>query len=223
MADETMEPFEAEGNTVDEALQRICEKLGVERADLDYEVLTHRKRLLGLIGRDEVLVRGWVKSKGSSDAVEFLNRIFQLSGTNCLAARAEEEETSLHIAVEGADVDDLIRRDGELLDSFQYLANKTAQRGGRRGKKIILDTGGFRARRREELQRLARQSAEKVRSSGRSVLLNPLNAHDRRIVHVELQDQEEVFTQSIGEGPFKKVMIAARKSDRPPPGGPRRL
>jgi len=209
-----MEYFEGEGRDIEDALDRICREKGVSKSDLEYEVLTQRKRFLGILGRDVVLVRAWRRGDEPQVALEFLTQIFSHAGMECAASFHGEEEDSLRITVEGEDADRLTDRGGELLDSFQYVLNKALGRGGRQHRRVILDAGGFRARRVEELKRMTVISAEQVRTSGRSVVLSPMNAHDRRIIHLQLQDDREVFTRSLGEGPFKKIVIASKETQR---------
>ena len=206
-----MDYFESEGKSIDEALQRICDCEGVNKDDLEYMVLGQRKKVLGLIGRDCVQVRAWKKVSASQDRLEFLHTVFLLAGLNCSATCQGENEELLFVDVSGGDVNVLIERNGELLDSLQYLANKQLHRR-QFSKKIVLDADGFRQRREEGLKRLALKYAAQVKATGETVALVAMNAHDRRIVHLELKDHVDVFTRSVGEGPFKKVLITSRSS-----------
>jgi spoIIIJ-associated protein len=209
-----MECFEAEGRDLDEALQKICENLGVPKEDLDYEVLNQRKRLLGILGRESVLVKAWRRGDEADRALEFLNRTLSLSGFDCTASLAQNEVETVLITVQGPDVRELLERGGDLLDSFQFLLNRALARGGKQSKRVILDAERFRARRMEELKEMALRSAAEVRRSGKPVVLVPMNAHDRRLLHLELKDDEELFTRSLGEGSFKKVMIGSKRTQR---------
>ncbi|MGH9797989.1 MAG: R3H domain-containing nucleic acid-binding protein, partial [Candidatus Polarisedimenticolia bacterium] len=90
---------------------------------------------------------------------------------------------------------------------------------GRRGKKIHVDSGGFRRQREEEIVEIARLTAEKVLAQGEEQALSPLNPYERRLVHLALSEMDGVETKSVGDGFLKRVVI--RPSARPG-GGPAR-
>ncbi|MCW5830231.1 MAG: KH domain-containing protein [Deltaproteobacteria bacterium] len=123
----------------------------------------------------------------------------------------------------------LIGRHGQTLDAIQYLVNKISSRGVElpADTYIIVDTEGYRERREQALFRLAIRLAQKARQSGRLQSVEPMPAHERRIIHVTLQDEPEVRTESLGDGDLKRVVVVpARRaggSDRGPgPQGPGR-
>jgi spoIIIJ-associated protein len=205
-----MDYFESEGKTIEEALQRICDDKGFNKDELEYMVLAQKKKVLGFIGRDSIQLRAWKRVATPQDGLEFLNRVFLLAGLDCTATCEEENEDLLLVNVGGSDVDLLVGRNGELLDSLQYLANKHLHRR-QFPKRILVDADGFRQRRVDGLKRLALKYAEQVKATGETVTLAAMNAHDRRIVHLELKDHGDVLTRSLGEGPFKKVLITTRR------------
>jgi spoIIIJ-associated protein len=126
-----------------------------------------------------------------------------------LQARTEENETQIVVKLYGADTKRLIDRHGELLDAVQVLANKSL--GGRKIEKDIeLDAEGFKEHRIEDLGQRARDLADKVRRDGREQLLPAMSPIERRIVHVALQDDPDVTTDSRGDGFFKRVAIVPR-------------
>lgn len=209
-----MEYFEGEGRTLDEALQDICETHGVAKEDLDYVVLDQKKKLLGFLGRDMIQVRAWLKGGGAREASAVLEKICELAGLECAVADLRESEEAVLLEITGQDLNLIIGKNGEVLDALQHIVNKVLNRGKAKPRKVILDGDKYRERRLAGLRRLAIRSAEQVKRSGRSVVLDPMNAHDRRIIHLELKEDNEVMTKSLGSGPFKKVVIAARRSDR---------
>ena len=101
----------------------------------------------------------------------------------------------------------LIGRKGKNLDALQLLANVYAGHLGREDVRVILDTENYRVRREENLVHLAYTTADKVRSTRLSVLLEPMNPYDRRIIHTTLNDISDIETKSEGEGLFKQVRI----------------
>lgn len=128
--------------------------------------------------------------------------------------RGETEETiTLH--VEGADEEAmglLIGRRGETLRSLQFLLNLLVSRRVQKWPQVVVDVGNYRQRRQESLEGLARRMAERVRQSGRSIVLEPMAAYERRIVHLALRDDSSVYTESTGEGENRKIVIYPSKS-----------
>ena len=109
----------------------------------------------------------------------------------------------------------LIGKHGQTLDSLQYLVNLTANRGNAENRvHIILDIEGYRARREETLMRLAGHLAEKACRIGDEVHLEPMNRHERKIIHMALQDNRRVSTYSAGDEPRRYVVIAPRRRRR---------
>ncbi|NJN68014.1 MAG: KH domain-containing protein [Chloroflexaceae bacterium] len=124
-----------------------------------------------------------------------------------------EETVTLHI--EGADEQAMglmIGRRGETLQSLQFLLNMLVSRRIRRWPQFVVDVGNYRQRRRESLEGLAHRMADRVRQIGRAVTLEPMAAYERRIVHLALRGDETVYTQSMGEGENRKVVIYPAKS-----------
>jgi spoIIIJ-associated protein len=215
--------FEAEGKTIDDALERICEENNVKREDLEYTVVDQRKRILGFIGREVVCIKAWKKTDGNKDPLKVLGEICDLAGLDCEASSCIQENGLISVDISGEDLKIIIGKNGEVLDALQYLINKIVNRGETSPKKVILDADGYRARKITNLKRLAARSAEQVKDTGKSVVLNPMSAHDRRIIHLELKEDREVFTKSLGEGPFKKVMIGNKRVQRAPSRNRRRI
>lgn len=104
----------------------------------------------------------------------------------------------------------IIGRKGATLDALQLLANVYAGRLGREDVRIILDTENYRIHREEILVRLAYNTADKVAASRRSVLLEPMNPFERRIIHTTLGDVPNIETKSEGDGVYKRVRVMWR-------------
>jgi len=126
-----------------------------------------------------------------------------------LEIRTAENEEQINVTFYGADIDLLTDRHGELLDAFQVLANK-ALTGRKIEKDIEMDCEQFKARRIEDLELRARETADRVRRDRREQLMPAMSPIERRIVHLALQDDREVTTESRGEGFFKRVAIILR-------------
>jgi spoIIIJ-associated protein len=124
--------------------------------------------------------------------------------------RTSENDTQIHVKLYGPDTRRMLERQGELLDSLQVLANK-ALVGRKVEKDVELDCSAFKERRVEELGERARETAERVRRDGREQLLPAMSPIERRIVHLALQDDAQVTTESRGDGFFKRVAIKLRE------------
>jgi len=125
----------------------------------------------------------------------------------------EETEDAILLNVKGDGGGLLIGRRGQNLDAIQYIVNKAAGRSGNGRKMIIIDTEAYRKRREESLVSLAEKLAEKVRKTKKPVTVSHMNAHDRRIIHMTLQNDESLTTKSRGEGEYRKIVILpARKN-----------
>lgn len=123
-----------------------------------------------------------------------------------------EDTITLH--VEGADEEAmglLIGRRGETLRSLQFMLNLLISRRVQKWPQVVVDVGNYRQRRQESLEGLARRMAERVRQSGRPLMLEPMAAYERRIVHLALRSDASVYTESTGEGENRKIVIFPAK------------
>lgn len=147
-------------------------------------------------------------------AEQFLRDVFAAMHIEVAIERSESVEGTVYGLV-GDNLGILIGKHGQTLDSLQYLANLAANRGadGERVR-VILDIENYRARREETLVRLAGHLAEKACRIGQEVHLEPMNRHERKIIHMALQDNRRVSTFSAGDEPRRYVVIAPKKSRR---------
>ena len=113
--------------------------------------------------------------------------------------------------VRGNDLGMLIGRRGQTLSSLQYIVNLIASRKLHNQVNMMVDVEGYRSRRYQSLLGLAQGMAERVRDTRRSVTLEPMSAAERRIIHMALQDYDDITTQSVGEGDNRKVSIMVKK------------
>jgi spoIIIJ-associated protein len=125
-----------------------------------------------------------------------------------------KEKESLHILIEGDKSGLLIGRRGQTLDALQYLISRMINRKGTGKIRVMLDSGDYRNRRQEYLEDLALKMAAKAKQTGKPVVISPLNAHDRRLVHLTLEKDKSIKTISRGEGPLKKIVIFSAKKEQ---------
>lgn len=206
-----MKSVEIAAKTVESAVETALKELQVTREDVDVEVLDEpSKGLFGILGTKLAKVRVTVKMSTKDIAIRFLTDVFQNMGI-AVTMDSKIDNGYLNISIKGANLGILIGRRGETLDSLQYLTNLVVNRKSDKKVHVILDIEGYRKRREETLIRLARRLAEKVRKSGHKVMLEPMNPHERRIIHTALQNNTDVTTYSEGEDPYRKVIIALKK------------
>jgi spoIIIJ-associated protein len=125
-----------------------------------------------------------------------------------------EPQHSIMLYVEGLDEETvglMIGRRGDTLRSLQFLLNTLVNRHVGRWPQIVIDVGNYRQRRQESLEGLARRVAEQVRTTGRPQTLDPMQAYDRRIVHMALREDSSVYTESTGEGESRKITVYPKK------------
>lgn len=113
----------------------------------------------------------------------------------------------LHVDIEGDDLSILIGKRSETLNALQYITRLIVGKELERSVLIILDVEGYRARREQQLQRLAQRMADQAIKTGRRQLLEPMPPNERRIIHIELRSNSQVETESRGEEPYRKVTI----------------
>ncbi len=105
----------------------------------------------------------------------------------------------------------VIGKKGATLDALQYLVNRIVYKRPGEGPGIVVDAEGYRGRREDALVDMANRMAEKAVHSGRATPLEPMNPHDRRIVHMALKEHGGVMTESEGEGSARRVVIIPKE------------
>jgi spoIIIJ-associated protein len=148
------------------------------------------------------------ESEAAASVRDWCEQVLTLAKLNA-TIRTEENETQIIVRLFGGDSRRFIEEHGELLDAFQVLANK-ALCGRRVEKDIELDCESFKQRRVSDLEERARSLADRVRRDGREQLLPAMSPIERRIVHLALQDDEAVTTESRGDGFYKRVAVIPR-------------
>ena len=154
-------------------------------------------------------------------AVNFLKSFINDIGIKCEVkgdmTLNENGFVSRLITIEGEDAPSLIGHRGDMLDALQYLANLCLARKSdsdhKEYVKVIVDIENYRAKREETLRALARKMAQKVLKYKKSVMLEPMNPYERRIIHSEIQNMEGVSTNSIGSENNRKIVIFLDSQD----------
>ena len=148
-----------------------------------------------------------------SQTKELLAGILSRMSFDCQVTVNETPEKII-LTIEGDESGLLIGRRGQNLDALQYILNKAINKSDNSRKMISVDSETYRQRREESLLELAKRVKEKVKNSQKPVSLAHMNAHDRRIIHLALQEDESLITKSRGEGEYRKIVVLPAKKGR---------
>ena len=197
--------------TVEEAKEKAAAELGVAVENIEFEVLEEGKRGFLGIGATEAKVSAIYTLGGADIALAFIEQVVADMQLNLTVAKKEGNNDDILITVDGEGAGLLIGHHGETLDSLQYLANLAANKKIKGEKheyvKVTLDIEGYRAKREETLRALARRMAAKVVKYKKSVMLEPMNPYERRVIHSEVQHVQGVSTNSIGSENNRRVVM----------------
>ena len=206
--------------TVDEAKAKLCEELGQPMEKITFTVLEEPKK--GLFGmKGEARVEGEYTETKADIAAKYVTEIMVAMGYEKPTITITETEEGAVLDLAGEGVDGIIGRRGETIDSLQYLASLACNKQDKEFYRITLDCDGFRARRKVQLEELAKKMAEKAKRTGRTMSLEPMNPYERRIIHAAVSEVEGCTSRSVGEDPYRKVLISSTEK-RPYNGGNRR-
>ena len=229
-----MDFVETEGDTIDMAIANALQLLGVPREKINVEIISEgRKGILGF-GAQKAKVRAQLRKAATpanlseaaptvdespqtpiadSAAVDkaqaALRDILRLMGIKATVERknsAKGDETILEIQAENSGL--LIGRKGQTLEALQYLITRIAgERPAGELPHLVVDIESYRERRRKSLEDMALRLGERAKRQRRTVTVDALSAADRRIIHAALQDDPWVSTKSLGQGPYRRLLI----------------
>lgn len=151
------------------------------------------------------------KSLKVKTAIEYLTAVLKALGLEKFTISPEKRGGNVVLDIKGEKLGVVIGKRGETLDSLQYLTILASNRAEESFCRISLDCNGYRDKRRETLDALARKTSAKVIKQGRKIALEPMNPYERRIIHSCVAEIEGVSSRSTGSEPFRKVVIYADK------------
>lgn len=208
-----MKNIETMGKTTEEAIQNALRELNVTQDKVEVEILEEgSKGFLNIIGVKPAKVRVTLKRDSVGDATKFLRNVLDSMKIKA-EIHAKEENDEIKIDLVGPNMGVLIGYRGETLDSLQYLVSLVVNKNhDETYKRVILDTANYRQTRQDTLKRLANKMGDKVRVSGKTLKLEPMNPYERRVIHSTLQNNEYVTTHSEGDEPYRRVVIELKKA-----------
>lgn len=202
-----------EARTVEDAVTEALVELGITSEEAEIEILEEQSSgFFGLFSNKLAKVK--VSKNATMDilAETFMKKVFKEMDLEVeLNVNFNEEEMTMDIEMTGPNMGVLIGKRGQTLDSLQYLVSLVVNRESEQYIRIKLDTENYRERRKQTLENLAKNLANKVKKTGRKFTLEPMNPYERRIIHFTLQNNKFVETHSEGEEPYRKVIIVPNK------------
>jgi spoIIIJ-associated protein len=145
-------------------------------------------------------------SPDARDVQATVQKMLDLMGMK-IKVQAQPADSGLHVHLEGPDRKMLTQKDGELITALQFLLNRMAHRAWPEAGRINLSCNGQRKRRDEDLAGLAKEVAQQVSATGKAKRLHPMNAYERRLVHIAVREFGELGSRSEGNGYLKRVKI----------------
>ncbi len=233
---------EKRAKSIDEAIVLALAELNVARENAEIEIIQEpAKGFLGIGGKDAVVkvtaevvsetktdapkksapkakrqkVSGgvYVSESPAENAKNFITDVLNAMGLE-VTVTADFDGEVVRVNLDGDNMGVVIGKRGDTLDSIQYLTSLVVNQRSEDYIKVSIDTENYREKREEALVALAKRLANKVGRTGKKFALEPMNPYERRIIHSSLQDNEDVTTFSVGQEPYRKVVIAP-KNPRP--------
>jgi spoIIIJ-associated protein len=214
-----MEFLEFEGKTTQEAIESACEHFQLPHESLEIEIISVGSPGLFGLGSKPAKVRAAKREAPEADLIvqgrEVLEKILEHMGEPA-QVEAIQEEDRITLKVESADAGLLIGKQGQTLEALQYLVSKIISKRSRKKVRLFIDIESYRVRHSQALAQMALRYGEKAKKTGKPITLNPMNPHDRRVVHLALQGDAALKTLSRGEGLYKKVVVYPVKKKEDP-------
>ena len=219
-----MNTIQMTGKTVEDAIEIALRELDVDRGEVEIDVISRGKAGVFGLGSEpakvkvsKVLLSSSKEVDSSSDVIrvarETIDELISLMDVDvmCNLRQAESEEVGGPLfEIEGDDSGLLIGRKGETLRSLQFMVRFLVSRKTGERANLSVDVEGYDDRRRQSLSSLANRVAQRVVKTGRSIELEPMNPRERRLVHITLSENGDVYTESSGTGEGRRVVILPR-------------
>lgn len=235
--------YEFEGKTKEEAISKASDALGVSEDQLDVEVLSYGSTgIFGLVGVKKAKIKVTLSESPEAEIKVTLPQSPEAEIKEQLPSAEEPEEVAelakgaleeiisfivdgatvsiqtkpdrIRLKVKGGNSALLIGKHGRTLDALQYIVHRIVHKKQMTRVRVTIDVEGYRDRRKDSLTQLALRLGEKVKRSGRPATISPMNAYDRRIIHVALKDHAGVRTQSAGTGSLRKLVIYPQRKHK---------
>lgn len=220
-----------EGKTSNEAIQKGLKELGCKLEDVDVKVLeeTEKKVFFSILDprvvKVELTLKNVVeknnvvkenKTLSEEDFNEFKTNISKFLDDFCksfgnISYKVENIDNIAVILIDGEDSSKLIGYRGEVINSLQNIFSVIGNKNIKNRVRVSVDICDYKEKRKQTLIELSNKIEKTVRRTRKKVILEPMNAYDRKVIHTALQDSKDVTTYSIGEEPHRKVVVELKK------------
>ena len=225
-----------EGKTTNEAIEKGLKELNVSKKQVDIKVLESEDKrsffsilaprtvrveltikeniepeLDKKVKKEKVDISDETEKKAEQNIKEFLDNFSKSLPNNDLKYTIENDKNDILVDINGKDTGFLIGYRGNVLNSLQVILNNIANKGINERVRVLLNIGGYKQKREQDLKELAEKIAGTVIRKGKSITLEPMTSYERKIIHAELQNNSKVETHSIGEEPNRKIVVSLKK------------
>ena len=228
------EVYVFEGKTSTEAIEKGLKELNVSKNKVDIKILESEEKrsffsiLTPRVVKVEMKLKEEVKTeknekrktvihKENIDTEEyrknidkFLSDFIKELPSKDLTYNIEDKDGIIYVDIDGEDTGYLIGYRGEVLNSIQTVVSNVASKTSKEKVRVVVNIGGYRQKREKDLQNLATKKAGTVIKTRKPVTLEPMSAYERKIIHTKLQDNDKVKTYSVGEEPYRKVVVSLK-------------
>lgn len=201
-----MRVVEISAKTIEEAIEEGLQQLNLTKEDVDYEVLEYpSKGILGIMAKPaKVLIKE--RFNPVLEIKRYLNGLLKPFNISYSLDVTEHPEY-IKAKITGDDLAILIGKHGKTIDAIQYLLALSLNKATEEYVKVLVDVNGYREKREQTLENLANRQAQRAKALKKKIVLEPMNAMERRIIHSVLNDDPEIETYSEGEEPFRRIVI----------------
>lgn len=222
----------SEGKTTNEAIEKGLKLLKTSRNKVDIKILENedKRSFFSILTPRVIKVELTVKEEPIEEKIEkkeykvndediekvkenvdkFLKEFLSNNVMKNIKSTIEVKESVLYVNLEGEDVNFLIGYRGDVLNSLQTILNTVGNKNTNSRCRVLLDIEGYRNKREKTLENLADKLARTVVKTRKEIILEPMSAYERKIIHSKLQGNNKVRTHSIGEEPHRKVVISLK-------------
>ena len=228
-----------EGKTTNEAIENGLKELKVSKNQVDiktleseekrsfFSILTPRVVKVELTLKDDIKeekIEKVEKTQKREDGTiefdkdlikqrleQFLNDFIKNLPQNNIVYKIDFDKNDVCVNMDGDDTGYLIGYRGDVLNSLQTILTNIVSKDLNCKVRVLLNIGGYREKREKDLENLAMKIAGSVIKNRKSITLEPMSAYERKVIHLKLQDNDKVETHSVGEEPYRKVVIALKK------------
>lgn len=222
-----------EGKTSTEAIEIGLKQLHTTREKVEIKVLEEEKRNFFSIltprtvkvelclketeneKKEEVKTTEYIVTEkelntGKERIETFLQQFFKSEKLDEIVYSVKVQDQKLNVFIEGKNLNYLIGYRGEVLNAFQSILSSVVNRGLDNRCRVVVDIEGYRKKREKTLEELAEKIAKTVMKTNKAVTLEPMSAFERKVIHSKLQNHPKVKTYSVGEEPYRKIIISLK-------------